>query len=83
MPCSPLKSTDVSEENIVSIFSVEEEAKQKTFVKAGGKRINWIAEISAHILNRREMKDSKSDPIGLPVGHREPLLALRRNRANQ
>jgi hypothetical protein len=31
-------STDVSEENIASIFRVEEYAKQETSVKAGGKQ---------------------------------------------
>jgi hypothetical protein len=36
-PCSPL-STDVTEENIASIFRVEEEAEQETSVKAGGKQ---------------------------------------------
>jgi hypothetical protein len=33
MPCSPVNVTDVSEENIASIFRVKNEAKQETSTK--------------------------------------------------
>jgi hypothetical protein len=35
-------SSNVSEEHIASIFRVEEDAKQKTNVKAGGKQSSCI-----------------------------------------
>jgi hypothetical protein len=35
---------------------------------AGGKQSNWLAEISDYVGNRREVEDSKSFPIGLPIG---------------
>jgi hypothetical protein len=40
--------------------------------EAGRKRCSHIAEISDYTGNRREMQDSKSVPIGCPIGQNEP-----------
>jgi hypothetical protein len=40
--------------------------------KANGMQSNQLAEISDYVGNRREMKDSKTVPVGLPVGQNEP-----------
>jgi hypothetical protein len=54
------------------IFRVEEEAKQETNEKAWGKESERLAEMSECVGERREMEDSKSVPVGLPVVHNEP-----------
>jgi hypothetical protein len=45
-------------------------------MKVGGKQSNRLVEISDYIGNRREMEDSKSVPVGLPVGQNEPPLSI-------
>jgi hypothetical protein len=37
--------------------------KQETSVKAGGKQITWLAEISVYIGNRRDMKTASLLPL--------------------
>jgi hypothetical protein len=37
-------------------------------MKVGGKQSNWLTDILDYIGNSREMEDSISVPIGLPVG---------------
>jgi hypothetical protein len=45
-------------------------------VKVGGNQSNRFAEISDYIGNRREMKDSKSVPVGSPSGQNEPPVSI-------
>jgi hypothetical protein len=52
-------------------FGAKEVVEQETSVKAGGKQSNCLAEISDYIKKRREVEDSKSVPIGLPIGRNE------------
>jgi hypothetical protein len=66
-------STDVSEEQVFSTFSVEEYAKQRNQREAGGKQSNRLTEISSYIGNRRKMQASKSVPIGSPTEPNERL----------
>jgi hypothetical protein len=42
--------------------------KQETSMKAGGRESIRHAEILDYVGSRREIKDSKSVPIGSPVG---------------
>jgi hypothetical protein len=70
-PRRSLKSTGVSEERVASASRVEEKTKQETSMRAGGKQSNRLAEISVYIGNRMEIEDSKSVPIGPPVGQNE------------
>jgi hypothetical protein len=37
-------------------------------MKAGVNQKNWLAKISYYIANRKEMEDSKSIPMGSPIG---------------
>jgi hypothetical protein len=57
---SPLKVNDVSEDSA------------RNSEEAGGKQRNRLAEISDCIGNRRGTEDSKSVPLGSPVGQNEP-----------
>jgi hypothetical protein len=45
-------------------------------MKASGKQSNWLPEISDYIGNKREMEDSKSGPVGSPLGQTEPLVTI-------
>jgi hypothetical protein len=45
----------------------------KNSLKAGDKHSNRLAKISDCIENRSEMEDSKSPPVGSPVGQNETL----------
>jgi hypothetical protein len=45
-------------------------------VKAGGNQSNLLLKISDYVGRRRETEDSKSVPIGSPVGQNEPPAAI-------
>jgi hypothetical protein len=45
-------------------------------MKACRKQNNRLADISDYIGNRREMEDSKSVPVGSPIGQIEPPVRI-------
>jgi hypothetical protein len=45
-------------------------------MKASDKQSNWLAEILDRVGNKRELEDSKSVPVGLPVGQNEPPVPI-------
>jgi hypothetical protein len=45
-------------------------------VKVGGKQSKRFAEISDYVGKRREVKDSKSIPIGSPVAQNKPPVPI-------
>jgi hypothetical protein len=75
-PCSPLKVNQRFGGTRRLLLQVGRISQARNQRKAGGKENKLLAETSEYVVNRREMEDSKSVPVGSPVGQDEPPVPI-------